>query len=288
MSAVAQLAYLVFEVSDLEAWRAFAQDIVKAVVEDHGSRLAIRLDQRQARIWLEPGPADDVVALGWQVDPGRLAALCDRLDAAGRTWTERGDLAAERGVSRLLLTEDPAGVPLELVVDPRTETPPQWPHQSFDGFVTGDMGVGHLVVTARDRQESEDFYRQALGFSLSDRIVTRIGDFEIDLAFLHVNARHHSLAFGGPQSKRIHHFMLQYRALDDLGRALDRAMRAGIVLTSLGRHPNDRMLSFYARTPSGFQVELGWGGVEIQVGQWKPTTFERIATWGHRPLQEAR
>ena len=77
MSAVAQLAYLVFEVSDLEAWRAFAQDIVKAVVEDHGSRLAIRLDQRQARIWLEPGPADDVVALGCVVGHGAARLVKD-------------------------------------------------------------------------------------------------------------------------------------------------------------------------------------------------------------------
>jgi 2,3-dihydroxybiphenyl 1,2-dioxygenase len=204
----------------------------------------------------------------------------------GAAWAERQDLATARGVSRLVATKDPAGVPLELVTEPLSTPSPRWSRANFEGFVAEDKGLGHLVVTARDRQRSEDFYRQVLGFSLSDRIVTKIGDFDIDLAFLHVNARHHSLALGDQLPKRLHHFMLQYGSLDDLGRALDRATRAAIVASSLGRHPNDRMLSFYARTPSGFLIELGWGGVEIEIEQWAPTTYTRVATWGHRPLAE--
>ena len=34
-------------------------------------------------------------------------------------------------------------------------------------------------------------------------------------------------------------------------------------MQTLGRHPNDRMFSFYAKTPSGFQFEFGWGGREV-------------------------
>ena len=50
--------------------------------------------------------------------------------------------------------------------------------------------------------------------------------------------------------------------MDDVGLAFDRALRGGVRITqTLGRHPNDRMFSFYAKTPSGFHFELGWGAV---------------------------
>ena len=54
---------------------------------------------------------------------------------------------------------------------------------------------------------------------------------------------------------------------------------------TLGRHTNDLMTSFYAKTPSSFMVECGWGGREIEPATWKP--FEMHAgpsLWGHERI----
>ncbi len=115
---------------------------------------------------------------------------------------------------------------------------------------------------------------------------TELYGFPVDLAFFHVNPRHHSLAFGGPQRKRLHHFMIEASSMDEVGLCYDRAIRAGVrIMQTLGRHPNDRMFSFYARTPSGFQFEFGWGGRTIDDATWTPTTYDRVSEWGHHPPQ---
>jgi Glyoxalase/Bleomycin resistance protein/Dioxygenase superfamily len=69
-----------------------------------------------------------------------------------------------------------------------------------------------------------------------------------------------------------------------VGLAFDRALRGGVrIAQTLGRHPNDRMFSFYAKTPSGFQFECGWGGRIVDDATWEPTTYDRISEWGHHP-----
>ena len=72
--------------------------------------------------------------------------------------------------------------------------------------------------------------------------------------------------------------------MDDVGMAFDRACRHGVeIVLTLGRHPNDRMFSFYGRTPSGFEFEYGWGGMLVDDATWQPTIHDRISAWGHIP-----
>ena len=62
----------------------------------------------------------------------------------------------------------------------------------------------------------------------------------------------------------IHHIMMELFNLDDVGQAYDIASaEPGRIGTTLGRHTNDFMTSFYARTPNDFMVEYGWGGRSI-------------------------
>ena len=82
--------------------------------------------------------------------------------------------------------------------------------------------------------------------------------------------------------KRIHHFMLEVVGMDDVGHAYDRALKAGVpIARTLGRHPNDHMFSFYAQTPSGFEVEFGWGGRKVDDTDWQVGHYDRMSTWGH-------
>ena len=81
----------------------------------------------------------------------------------------------------------------------------------------------------------------------------------------------------------MHHFMVQTRTLDEVGFALDRVERAKIPLAQgLGRHTNDQMVSFYARTPSGFEVEYGHGAIEVEEETWRVTRHDKMSSWGHR------
>jgi 2,3-dihydroxybiphenyl 1,2-dioxygenase len=282
-----RLGYLGFEVRDLGAWEAFAVEVLGLQVGDRGEGwMALRCDERARRFVVTQGASDDVSVLGWEVDgAAALEEVVDRLRRAGvEVLAASDDEARSRRVKRLVMLRDPAGNPCELSFGgERADTPFASKHV-VSSFVTGDQGLGHVVVSAQDPERSQRFYAELLGFRLSDRIVTEVYGHPVDITFLHGGPRHHSVAIGGPQRKRVHHFMLEVASMDDVGLAFDRAWRAGVRITqTLGRHPNDRMFSFYAKTPSGFHFEYGWGGRTVDDATWKPTTYDHISEWGHHP-----
>jgi hypothetical protein len=60
------------------------------------------------------------------------------------------------------------------------------------------------------------------------------------------------------------------------------------IASTLGRHTNDHMLSFYMRSPSGFEIEYGWGGREIDDASWHVQKHHAPAIWGHRRIGRER
>jgi 2,3-dihydroxybiphenyl 1,2-dioxygenase len=288
MTAVAQLGYLGFQASDMGAWESFAVEVLGLGVAGRGDdgALALRLDGHWQRIVVTPGDADDLAFIGWEVaDEAQLQLLVARLRGAGVDVGDGGaELAARRRVRRLVTLRDPDDNLVELYVGPERAPEPFCSPVVPSGFVADERGLGHLVLASRDQRRSQQFYAELLGLRLSDRVVADIHGYHADIGFYHANSRHHSLAIGGADKKRIHHFMVEARAMDEVGLALDRTLRAGLrIMHSLGRHPNDRMFSFYARTPSGFNFEFGWGGRDVDDATWQPTTHHRISEWGHHP-----
>jgi 2,3-dihydroxybiphenyl 1,2-dioxygenase len=277
-----QLSYLAFEVSDLEAWEAFATAVLGLGIADRTDRgFALRMDDHAARFFVTQGPADDLAAVGWEVaDEAQLDRVLATVPGAREGTAEE---AAARQVVRLVVAHDPAGTRVEVAYGPAKTTPFVSPLVR-SGFVADAYGLGHLVVSAPDPRATAAFYQDLLGFALSDRIVCTFYGYPVDITFLHTNPRHHSLAFGGPQPKRLHHFLLEVGSIDDVGAALDRAIGHGVrIAQMLGRHPNDKMISFYAFTPSGFQFEYGTGGRLVDDATWQPTTHDRVSEWGHHP-----
>ena len=54
------------------------------------------------------------------------------------------------------------------------------------------------------------------------------------------------------------------------------------ISASLGRHVNDEMLSFYLRSPSGFDIEFGWGGLLVDDdATWLSRESTAVSRWGH-------
>lgn len=293
MSGIEQLGYLGFEVSNLSAWESFATDVLglEIVRRQPSGAFALRMDSYCQRIFVDPGAGDDLAFLGWQVaDVNALEALAARIrDAGFPVVPGTEEEAAARGVQRLVKYRDPGGIPSELFFGPAKAKEPFRSKLVPKGFVADELGLGHLVISARKQQESKEFYENVLGLKLSDHIITTVYGYPVNIAFFHIagsHSRHHSIAFGDAQKKRLHHFMLEVKSMDDVGLCLDRTWRSGLrIMQTIGRHPNDRMFSFYAKTPSGFQFEYGWGGLDVDDAGWEPTTYDHISEWGHQPPQ---
>ena len=289
MSAVKQLGYLAFEVSDLEAWRSFGTKILGLeVVDDRGEAgFSLRMDSYAQRFFIEPGPADDLAVVGWEVEsPKELEQISSRLTAAGHEVLQgTAEHAARRNVEALIHFSDPAGNPVEVFHGPKLAAEPFVSKVVEGGFVADEQGFGHVVVVSKDDAAHEAFYATMFGLKLSDYIRCEYFGHDINVTFMHANTRHHSLAFGGGQLKRIHHFMVQAKTIDQVGKCYDRFLFSGGMLhQTLGRHPNDKMFSFYGYTPSGFHFEFGAGALEIEEG-WQSTTHGKVSEWGHHPPQ---
>jgi 2,3-dihydroxybiphenyl 1,2-dioxygenase len=287
MGEITQLGYIGFQVSDLAAWEKYGTQVMGLEISrryDDGG-FSLRMDSRESRIFVEPGPADDLCVLGFEAaDAAALGRVVERLRAAGVEVREgSAEQAARRGVQKLFLSREPGGAPIELYTGPAVADAPFVPKVYRSGFVAEEQGWGHLALRANDLHETERFFRELIGAELSDRIICQAGKLEINITFLHLNERHHSVAFGLGLPKHVHHFMLQVRDFNDVGLAMDRVVDQGYeIIQTLGRHPNDRMIGFYSATPSGFQLEIGWGGRTITEG-WEPETHPIWTEWGHRP-----
>jgi 2,3-dihydroxybiphenyl 1,2-dioxygenase len=287
-SGVHSLGYFLFEVSDLDAWDHF---LTKVIGAERGEALGeglvpYRTDERAARILLKQGAADDLIALGFEVPSEQLLhEVTTHVRAAGYTADPASaNEAKARGVEGFVRTFEPGGVAVELFYGPVRADTPFRREKVAAGFVTGEQGVGHLALRANNIAKTRSYFEQVLSFGLSDHIrCTLPGDFKVDITFLHVNPRHHTVALGSGLPKHLHHFMLQMGSLDDVGAALDRAFASNVrVVQGLGRHPNDQMVTFYCVTPSGFECEVGWGGRTVDDSTWEPTTYNRISDWGHQ------
>jgi 2,3-dihydroxybiphenyl 1,2-dioxygenase len=243
------------------------------------------MDEYHHRILLHPTGEDDILYMGWSVaGPAEVRVMRERLTAAGVEVRDgTAEEAAVRKVKAFIRFQDPAGYAMEIYyggLDKAHE--PFRPARPMQGFKAGpQQGLGHVVLRVADRDACERFYTEVLGLHLSDYGSGR-------LAFFHCNLRHHSIAIGPqdmPGPRRIIHIMLEALSLDDLGTAQDLCEQHGVTMTeTLGKHPNDLMVSFYLDTPSGFQIEYGFGGRDIDEDTWEVRSYEKRDLWGHKRL----
>jgi extradiol dioxygenase len=285
--AVSQVAYVGIGVSNMASWQSFAADVLGLQVRkgDDGT-VYLRMDEYHHRIALHPSGEDDVLYVGLQApthaayENGKAALRAAGVPVEQGTPTE----IANRRVFDLVKFQT-GGVPFELSIGPTAVWDvPFEPGRPMSGFKTGALGFGHVVLRSDSVEESTRLLTERLGF--------RISDYIRSMVFLHCNPRHHSIAFQPSASnlprsrdKRMWHFMLETNSLDDVGIALDLATKTGApVASTLGRHSNDQMVSFYVLTPSGFEVEYGWGGRLIDDSVWQVQRHDRGSLWGHKAL----
>ena len=291
---ISSLGYLRLSSADVPAWRDFGVKVL-GMTEGRGPEkdaLYLRMDEMPARLVIMPGSSEKLLASGWEVaDAAALAAVGRALADAGVPYKAGTDaeLAARR-VGALLSFEDPDGQPLEVFCGAALEHRPAVSPYG-NRFVTGDLGLGHVVLPVPPGSTAAfDFYTEVLGFRLRDSMRMpaeffggKPGDPPVWFRFLGCNARHHSLALAPvPAPAGIVHLMVETASLDDVGLALDRCGRRGATVSgTLGRHANDLMVSFYVRTPGGFDVEYGTDGLQVDDASWITRETTAVSLWGH-------
>lgn len=289
-----ELAYLCLELPDPEAIGPVFADVVGLVP---GSPIegadTWRNDDRAFRVQVTSGPANDAVAIGLEAtDAASLDATVERLRSHGAEVVDgTADELVRRCVDRLVRVTAPWGADVELVSGLSDAADAYDSPLVPGGFLTEQVGFGHVVFATTAFEESVRFLTEGLGFVQSDWIVTELAPgIDLEVRFFHCNARHHTIAlakapFELPQ--RLHHVMFETRAYDDVGAAFDRAWDAGLPIPNgLGRHDNDRMFSFYLATPAGFQIEIGHGARSVHQPWDDDRRYDRISAWGHQPLRQ--
>jgi 3,4-dihydroxy-9,10-secoandrosta-1,3,5(10)-triene-9,17-dione 4,5-dioxygenase len=290
---IRSLAYMRVEATDMAAWREYGLKVL-GMVEGKGSApdaLYLRMDDFPARLVIVPGDRDRLLVSGWETaNAAELQEIRDALDHAGVPYKEgTAEQVQDRRVDELIVFEDPSGNTLEAfhgaALEHRRVVSP-YGHR----FVTGEQGLGHVVLSTDDDDASLRFYRDVLGFKLRDsmRLPPQMMGRPADgppawLRFFGCNPRHHSLAFlPMPTPSGIVHLMIEVENSDDVGLALDRALRRKVPMSAtLGRHVNDLMLSFYMKTPGGFDVEFGCEGRQVEDDKWVARESTAVSLWGH-------
>ncbi|ODU06024.1 MAG: 2,3-dihydroxybiphenyl 1,2-dioxygenase [Pseudonocardia sp. SCN 72-86] len=271
------LGYVRIGAPDIGAWRRFGEEFLGLMPVDgtDPDSLYFRIDEHPPRLVVTPAAEPELGALGFQVfDERDLAGLVAAVEGAGIKVVAGTDAeCAERRVTGFARFLDPGGNAVELYYGPvldhvAVRTP------LVSGFVTGDMGLGHVIVTAEDTKAQFDFYSGVLGFVERNTAGPTI--------FMGCNARHHTFGIAPrPGPGRLIHLMVEAADIDDVGLALDRAAALDVpMMFSLGKHTNDKMLSFYVYSPENYAVEFGWNGLRVE--HEEPTyNITEGALWGH-------
>lgn len=295
---VRSLGYVVIESTNPAEWADYGTNILGLMLVPAASNngdVYLKMDQRPYRFAIVKGEQNRLSCCGWELaDEAGFNQAKEELRAAGVEFTEvSAEHAKSRRVRGLIQLQDPSGNGLELYwggeLDYGKFISPLG-ISSFETGFNGDMGFGHAVLPASKLAETHAFYKDVLGFGDSDYMHFHFSPDPDDpgqgLNFMHVNnPRHHSLALYEDAANPVGcvHLMLEVTDVDEVGYCLDRVQAAEIpIVSTLGRHTNDNMLSFYMATPTGFAMEFGTDGLQMNWEGFTPTVTSLPSLWGHK------
>lgn len=284
---IAALSYVVVKARDSQDWRIFGEAVLGMSAHEVGDGLVLKMDERAGRVLVEPGDGDHYFASGWELrSEAAFAAAKQKLASHGVAfYPATPQEKALRHVFGMVWFLDPSGNRHELSYGYVTAFDRFVSPVGVSRFVTGELGLGHMVLPAPQIDATRAFMIDVLGFGLSDILVHRPAPgMEQRIDFMHCgNGRHHSLAlFEGEVPSGCVHLMFEVDSLDEVGRAYDRMRAQGVrLMATLGKHTNDHMTSFYFMSPGGFAIEYGFGGRTIEWDQHTVFESTSVSLWGH-------
>ncbi len=145
----------------------------------------------------------------------------------------------------------------------------------------------HVVVASRRFPEMMAYYRDVLGFLISDTVHVddgkgRLG--EVNVCFLRGNFEHHSFAIFRAPSSASDHFALEVPGWDDVRRWADHFATLDIgIWWGPGRHGAGNNLFFMIKDPDGNNIEIS---AELETlpkgkpGRRWPADGKALNLWG--------
>jgi len=307
---VKNLGYVVVQAAELEKWEDYGVNVLgmmKSTSMPANNSLYLKMDQRPFRYQIVKGDFDCLLFAGW--DLGSEQAFNEglkELDEKGIAYEriDDADTLAARSVSGLARLSDPSGNQLEIYWQSAKQADDGVAFSSplVKSFGTtaedgSDMGLGHVVLHApTDFEGVHDFYQQLFGFKDSD--MTKLGPDGGHgiIYFMHCNPRHHSLCVWNwgaitpatdftpsPESQApgYVHLIAEVERREEVDACLKRVEERGImIVSSLGEHINDEMVSFYMLSPGMFAIEFGHAGIQLDKN-WQTTHNTEASKWGH-------
>lgn len=290
------LGYIVVNCTEPSRWSDYGTQVLgmmdnsAKLRNDGDDTVFLKMDDRPYRIVVEKSDVDNYGASGWEfAGEEEFVEALAILEKHGVNYERASDeLIAARQVQDLASFADADGNRHEIYWGPISDFSQFASPVGIKQFVTGTQGFGHTVLPTPNFDAASSFYRDVMGFGISDLMKVRFtpdsAEPEKRLFFMHCNERHHSLAiFECPMPAGCVHVMVEVDRVDEVGRGMDRMKAAGVKLTgTLGRHANDHMVSFYMATPSGFMLEYGAEGRTVE--DWsRYSAFQSTVNsfWGH-------
>jgi catechol 2,3-dioxygenase len=232
---------------------------------------------------LTEGPAPALGHVAWRADgPEQLALAVERIEASGggEGWTEGGP-----GHGAAYRYRSPSGHLHEVFWEVERYRPPAgmespFPNrpQRFDPRGVAARTLDHVTIAAADPERDARWYRDTLGHRYTEYTVAPDHPDQVVFAMTTVCERAHDLGIvwdPSPSRGRINHFSFWLDSREDLLRAADILLNAGVEIEfGPGRHGMGEQDYVYVREPSGMRVELNSGGYRNYEPDREPVRFE--------------
>lgn len=192
---------------------------------------------------VEQGTAPACTGLGFETDPQvPLSDVARWLGEKGIASEQRSDAMA--GIPALLRFRDFKGTVIDLFNAP----PPPAPVAAQRAI--SPRKLGHVAFYVGDIQQAVAFYRDVLGFRVSDWME----DFFV---FMRCGPDHHTCNFISSANRGMHHMAFELGDWSEVKAACDWLARSGIKVTwGPGRHGPGHNIFLYHRNPQGQIIEL--------------------------------
>jgi extradiol dioxygenase len=288
------LGYLGFESPDAKEWERFGPEVFGLGLADSGAdgTVYLRMDDRHHRIAIHPGADNKIAYIGWELrDRQAYRDAIAELDTKGYPYDlGTPEECKDRAVQKIIRLRDPHDFVHELYYAPTFTVGSFLPGKPHHGFVAGPDGIGHVVMVVPSWGDDMDtFVNDILGLELFAGFLAPTPDGgQFGPQFFRCNPRSHCLGYVTiPGMRGVQHICIEGHSLDDVGKAYDLVQERDLQITmTLGRHTMDTLVSFYMRSPTGFDIEFGAGGVMLDDAtfvQENPSTPE---VWGHKFVAE--
>ncbi len=258
------LQHVALTVPNLETGRRFYESMGMQTAP-LGSDLMFRCVGRgQDQVRLREGPRKKFWYVSFGATPADISAIKQRLEARGTKLLDAPTQTSGDGIWFHDIDGDLVNV--RAATDTPQTRPPVLLNNAGDFKRLGRRGapdrnieatprrLGHILKFSTDVQRTIDFYTQALGMKLSDKI----GDLAMFLR-LGGDSDHHVLAVAKSEGTGLHHMSFEMGNLDQIqfcaGRMIDAGYKDG---WGVGRHIYGSNYFHYIRDPWNGLVEYFW------------------------------